>query len=84
MGHSEAVHTRRYLVEEQALHRLEGLIFLLALDEGRDHIPRRRGAQCVAPVTPAASAAAPALALPEWVTPELIEMARKLKAAGLG
>jgi hypothetical protein len=86
MGHSEAVHTRGYLVEEQALHRLEGMNRLLALDEGRSHIPapRRRGAQRVASVSPAASGPAPAPALPDEVTPELIEMARKLRAAGLG
>lgn len=86
MGHSEAVHTRRYLVEEQALHRLEGMNRLLALDEGRDHIPapRRRAAPRVAPSIPAAPVPSPALALPDGVTPELIEMARKLKAAGLG
>ena len=83
MGHSEAVHTRRYLVEEQAMHRLEGMNRLLALDEGRDHlpVPSRRVAHRVTPSTPAAPAPAPAL--PDGVTPELIEMARKLKAAGI-
>jgi hypothetical protein len=83
MGHSEAVHTRRYLVEEQAMHRLEGMNRLLALDEGRDHlpVPSRRVAHRVTPSTPAAPATAPAL--PDGVTPELIEMARKLKAAGI-
>jgi hypothetical protein len=83
MGHSEAVHTRRYLVEEQAMHRLEGMNRLLALDEGRDHlpVPSRRVAHRVTPSPPAAPAPAPAL--PDGVTPELIEMARKLKAAGI-
>jgi hypothetical protein len=86
MGHSEAVHTRRYLVEEQALHRLEGMNRLLALDEGGVHIPtpRRRGAQRVTSAEPAAPAPRQAPALPDGITPELIEMARKLKAAGLG
>jgi hypothetical protein len=83
MGHSEAVHTRRYLVEEQAMHRLEGMNRLLALDEGRDHVPvaRRRAPQRVKPQISAASVPAPAL--PDGVTPELIEIARKLKAAGI-
>ncbi|MFM7548652.1 MAG: hypothetical protein ACKO8I_07210 [Cyanobacteriota bacterium] len=85
MGHSEAIHTRRYLVEEQALHRLEGMNRLLALDEGGVHFPtlRRRGAQRL---TSAGSArpSRSASALPDGVTPELIEIARKLKAAGLG
>lgn len=78
MGHSEAVHARRYLVEEQARHRLEGMNRLLALDEGREHVtaPRR---QQTPQVNPAAQQS-----LPEGLTPELIEMARKLKAAGLG
>jgi hypothetical protein len=86
MGHSEAVHTRRYLVEEQALHRLEGMNRLLALDEGGVHIPthRRRGAQRLTSAEPAAPAPRQAPALPDGITPELIEMARKLKAAGLG
>ncbi len=78
MGHSEAVHARRYLVEEQARHRLEGMNRLLALDEGRDHVPtpRWKAAPRVKPaMTPA---------LPEGLTPELIEIARKLKVAGLG
>lgn len=83
MGHSEAVHTRRYLVEEQALHRLEGMNRLLALDEGREHVapPRRRPARRAA--SPSSPPPSPAPALPEGITPELIEMARKLKAAGL-
>lgn len=84
MGHSEAVHTRRYLVEEQALHRLEGMNRLLALDEGREHVaaPRRRSLRRTAPVPSALPTPPPAL--PDGITPELIEMARKLKAAGLG
>jgi len=79
MGHSEAVHTRRYLVEEQAMHRLEGMNRLLALDEGREHVaaPRRRPSRQIAPTPPPP-------ALPDGITPELIAMARKLKAAGLG
>jgi hypothetical protein len=84
MGHSEAVHTRRYLVEEQALHRLEGMNRLLALDEGREHVaaPRRRSLRRTAPAPSALPTPPPAL--PDGITPELIEMARKLKAAGLG
>jgi len=35
MGHSEAVHARRYLVEERAEHRRQGLLQLVAHDEGR-------------------------------------------------
>ena len=87
MGHSEAVHIRRYLVEEQAPHRLEGMNrLLLALDEGGVHIPtpRRRGTQRLTSAAPVAPAPRPAAVLPDGVTPELIEMARKLKAAGLG
>jgi hypothetical protein len=87
MGHSEAVHTRRYLVEEQALHRLEGMNRLLALDEGREHVapPRRRPVRRAAssPAQPSPPAASTPV-LPAGITPELIEMARKLKAAGLG
>ncbi len=84
MGHSEAVHTRRYLVEEQALHRLEGMNRLLALDEGREHVavPRRRSLKRLAPAQSAVPTPHPAL--PAGITPELIELARKLKAAGLG
>jgi hypothetical protein len=78
MGHSEAVHARRYLVEEQARHRLEGMNRLLELDEGRaDRSPSRHRPA-------AAHAKAEAAALPEGITPELLEMARKLQAAGLG
>ena len=35
MGHSEAVHARRYLVEERAEHRRQGLLQLVAQAEGR-------------------------------------------------
>ena len=35
MGHSEAVHASRYLVEEQAEHKLAHLLQRRALDEGR-------------------------------------------------
>lgn len=84
MGHSEAVHTRRYLVEEQALHRLEGMNRLLALDEGREHVatPRRRSLRRLAPAQ--STVPTPPPALPAGITPELIEMARKLRAARLG
>jgi hypothetical protein len=57
---------------------------LLALDEGREHVaaPRRRSLRRTAPVPSALPTPPPAL--PDGITPELIEMARKLKAAGLG
>jgi hypothetical protein len=73
MGHSEAVHANRYLAEEQAEHKLANLLQRRALDEGR---------------TLAAVPSPPVLRevtrLPEGITPELIELARKLRVAGLG
>ncbi|MFI0402967.1 MAG: hypothetical protein ACH34U_08650, partial [Cyanobium sp.] len=39
MGHSEAVHASRYLVEEQAEHKLAHLLQRKALDEGRSASP---------------------------------------------
>jgi hypothetical protein len=73
MGHSEAVHASRYLVEEQAEHKLAHLSQRRALDEGR---PASRFE--VVPVIREVTR------LPEGVTPELIELARKLRVAGLG
>jgi hypothetical protein len=84
MGHSEAVHTRRYLVEEQALHRLEGMNRLLALDEGREHVAPARRHPVRRAAVPSPQPTPPPTVLPDDLTPELIEMARKLKAAGLG
>lgn len=73
MGHSEAVHARRYLAEEQASHKLGNMLRLRALDEG--------GASPAPPGRPAK----PALDadVPEGVDPELLELARKLRAAGV-
>jgi hypothetical protein len=73
MGHSEAVHANRYLVEEQAEHKLAHLLQRRALDEGKP----ASGVE-VAPVIREVTR------LPEGVTPELIELARKLRVAGLG
>lgn len=73
MGHSEAVHASRYLVEEQAEHKLAHLLQRRALDEGRPHA-EASPAPVVREVT----------RLPDGVTPELIELARKLRVAGLG
>ena len=77
MGHSEAVHASRYLIEERAEHKLAHLLRQRDLDEGRNPEQRTVGA----PAIPAAEAKP---ALPVGVTPELIELARKLQAAGLG
>lgn len=77
MGHSEAVHASRYLVEERAEHKLAHLLRQRDLDEGRNPEARDAGA----PVT---SAAGVTPALPAGVTRELIALARKLQAAGLG
>ena len=78
MGHSEAIHARRYLVEQTAEQLERGMALQKALDEGRavpaepDH---------ASPVTTAASQKAPAeQALPEGITPELLEIARQLLA----
>ncbi len=65
MGHSEAVHASRYLVEEQAGHKLAHLLQRRALDEGRP----ASGVE-VTPVIREVTR------LPEGVTPELIELAR--------
>ena len=73
MGHSEAVHANRYLAEEQAEHKLANLLSRRALDEGRS-----MGGAMSAPVIREVTR------LPEGVTPELIELARKLRVAGLG
>ncbi len=73
MGHSEAVHASRYLAEEQAEHKLAHLLQRRALDEGRP------------PVDASQKLVIREVArLPEGVTPELIELARKLRVAGLG
>ncbi len=78
MGHSEAIHARRYLVEQTAEQLERGMALQKALDEGRavpaepDH---------ASPVTTAAPQKAPAeQALPEGITPELLEIARQLLA----
>ncbi len=73
MGHSEAVHANRYLVEEQAEHKLAHLLQRKALDEGRSASPMET-VPVIREVT----------RLPDGVTPELIELARKLRVAGLG
>lgn len=77
MGHSEAVHASRYLVEERAEHKLAHLLRQRDLDEGRNPESKEAGASATA-------AAEVAPALPAGVTPELIALARKLQAAGLG
>lgn len=73
MGHSEAVHARRYLVEEQSAHKLANMLRLRALDEGgaAPTLPRRLDGVAVAgdPL--------------DSVDPQLLELARKLLAAGL-
>jgi integrase len=50
MGHSEAVHARRYLVEERAEHRRQGLLQLVAHDEGRTSTsPSASGTEAISP-----------------------------------
>jgi hypothetical protein len=73
MGHSEAVHTRRYLMEERAEHKLAHLLRRRDLDEGRT-------AESQVPATITRTVTR----LPDGVTQDLIELARKLKAAGVG
>jgi hypothetical protein len=73
MGHSEAVHASRYLVEEQAAHKLAHLLRRRDLDEG---VVADRPVAAAAPVREVQR-------LPEGVTPDLIELARKLKLAGV-
>lgn len=46
MGHSEAVHASRYLVEERAEHKLAYLLRQRDLDEGRN--PESKGAEASA------------------------------------
>lgn len=65
MGHSEAVHASRYLVEEQAAHKLAHLLRRRDLDE--DLLADRS-----APVAKAVDVRE-VERLPEGVTPELIE-----------
>jgi hypothetical protein len=77
MGHSEVVHASRYLIEERAEHKLAHLLRQRDLDEGRNLEQK-------ATPTAANPAATAAPALPAGLTPELIELARKLQAAGLG
>jgi integrase len=69
MGHSEAMHSRRYLVEESARSRLAAL---LAQKERAEALPGEP--------PPPPQAAPAAEAIPE----ALLELARKLQAAGLG
>ena len=94
MGHSEAIHARRYLVEQTAEQLERGMALQKALDEGRSGQEERGLIAAVnpdqAPLAPApeatpASAPAPAPAttlvgLPEGITPELLEIARQLLA----
>ena len=94
MGHSEAIHARRYLVEQTAEQLERGMALQKALDEGRSGQEERGPIATVnpdqAPLAPApeatpASAPAPAPAttpvgLPEGITPELLEIARQLLA----
>ncbi len=77
MGHSEAVHASRYLAEERAEHKLAHLLRQRDLDEGRSDGSPGGG-------SPATQPAGAAAALPAGLTPELIALAMKLKAAGLG
>lgn len=69
MGHSEAVHARRYLAEEQAEHKRANMLRLQALDEGGQARP------------PEPEASRPAVI--GEIDPELLELARKLRAAGV-
>ncbi len=84
MGHSEAVHASRYLVEERAEHKLSHLLRQRALDEGQGGVKEAGGSVLSAAQLPQARSTkgAPA-ALPAGVTPELIDLARKLRAAGV-
>jgi integrase len=76
MGHGLDVHRRIYLRWLSSSRRKESL-------------QRRRAGGGAAvnriqPFEPMTAVASPAPALPEGITPELLEMAMKLKAAGLG
>jgi hypothetical protein len=76
MGHGLDVHRRIYLRWLSSSRRKESL-------------QRRRAGGGAAvnriqPFEPMTVVASPAPALPEGITPELLEMAVKLKAAGLG
>lgn len=76
MGHSEAVHARRYLVEERAEHRRQGLLQLVAQDEGRTTTSTSAG-------NGSASASATAVAsvsATEAISPEILALARQLVA----
>jgi hypothetical protein len=67
----------RYVSEERAEHKLAHLLRQRDLDEGRSDGSPGGG-------SPATQPAGAAAALPAGLTPELIALARKLKAAGLG
>lgn len=82
MGHSEAVHGSRYLVEEQAEHKLSHLLRRRALDEGVAEKGHRPAPQPLRAPVDRPAAPAPT-SLPPGVTPELIDLARKLRAAGV-
>jgi hypothetical protein len=76
LGHGLDVHRRIYLRWLSSCRRMESL-------------QRRRSgggsaANRIQPFEPAAVVTSPSVALPEGITPELLEMAMKLKAAGLG
>jgi integrase len=82
MGHSEAVHASRYLAEERAEHKLSHLLRRRALDEGQAMAPAT-GQTVPTPVSGLPPQAHAPAALPPGVTPDLIELARKLRAAGV-
>jgi hypothetical protein len=77
MGHSEAVHASRYLVEERAEHKLSHLLRRRDLDEGR------AADESAAAMPSRAPRVSQPPSLPPGVTPELIDLARKLRAAGV-
>jgi hypothetical protein len=73
MGHGLDVHRRIYLRWLSSSRRKESL-------------QRRRGGAALNRIQPfnPGQTPEPPMALPEGITPELLEMALKLKAAGLG
>jgi hypothetical protein len=90
MGHSEAIHARRYLVEQTASQLERGMALQKALDEGRSGLEQRGPKAAVSPdqallapapeATPASAPATTPVGLPEGITPELLEIARQLLA----
>ena len=79
MGHSEVIHARRYLVEQTAQQIERGMALQKALDEGQIH-PSGPERALVEAMAPQRQRRAPSADLPQDITPELLDLARQLKA----